>query len=308
MIPSARTPTTSKRVTTALRRKRRAGRRMTLAKPIRTAPKKAEQADQGRAHLGDPFAELGQHAEEAGPLLGADPRRLVELADLLEQADLVAAGADDLGAAVADGAVDDPRADRVHALDFGQVDGQRIGQRIDFALGRRRARDRQRAGDPVDRAVPLVLLVPLCLVVIGHARRIDARNAREGQVASADSALPCPVRRLYAPPHERRHARCCLCRLERTRRGRSGWMRATGRAAWRPTPGSIAREAPEPGRAALLASMGYAWDPAWLKAMRARPAHGADARRQAGDGACAGGRGCGRGRRGARARQRRRRL
>jgi phosphatidylglycerophosphate synthase len=31
------------------------------------------------------------------------------------------------------------------------------------------------------------------------------------------------------------------------------------------------REVPEPGRAALLASMGYAWDPAWLKAMRARP-------------------------------------
>ena len=30
-------------------------------------------------------------------------------------------------------------------------------------------------------------------------------------------------------------------------------------------------DAPQPGRAALLASMRYAWDPAWLKAMRARP-------------------------------------
>jgi phosphatidylglycerophosphate synthase len=30
-------------------------------------------------------------------------------------------------------------------------------------------------------------------------------------------------------------------------------------------------EAPEPGRPMLLASMRYAWDPAWLKAMRARP-------------------------------------
>jgi phosphatidylglycerophosphate synthase len=30
-------------------------------------------------------------------------------------------------------------------------------------------------------------------------------------------------------------------------------------------------EAPEPGRAMLLASMDYAWDPAWLKAMRTRP-------------------------------------
>jgi len=30
-------------------------------------------------------------------------------------------------------------------------------------------------------------------------------------------------------------------------------------------------EGPEPGRPVLLASMRYAWDPAWLKAMRARP-------------------------------------
>ena len=30
-------------------------------------------------------------------------------------------------------------------------------------------------------------------------------------------------------------------------------------------------DAAEPGRAALLASLAYAWDPAWLKAMRSRP-------------------------------------
>lgn len=30
-------------------------------------------------------------------------------------------------------------------------------------------------------------------------------------------------------------------------------------------------QAPEPGRAVLFASMRYAWDPAWLKAMRSRP-------------------------------------
>ena len=30
-------------------------------------------------------------------------------------------------------------------------------------------------------------------------------------------------------------------------------------------------EEPQPGRAMLLASMRYAWDPAWLKAMRSRP-------------------------------------
>src|SRR6476620_9112096 len=30
-------------------------------------------------------------------------------------------------------------------------------------------------------------------------------------------------------------------------------------------------DAPQPGRAVLLANMRYAWDPAWLKAMRSRP-------------------------------------
>ena len=30
-------------------------------------------------------------------------------------------------------------------------------------------------------------------------------------------------------------------------------------------------DAPQKGRAALLASMDYAWDPAWLKALRTRP-------------------------------------
>ena len=30
-------------------------------------------------------------------------------------------------------------------------------------------------------------------------------------------------------------------------------------------------DAVQPGRSALVASMAYAWDPAWLKAMRGRP-------------------------------------
>src|SRR4051812_4878965 len=30
-------------------------------------------------------------------------------------------------------------------------------------------------------------------------------------------------------------------------------------------------DAPQPGPAALVSSLGYGWDPAWLKAMRARP-------------------------------------
>ncbi len=154
---------------------------MTLAKPIRTAPKKPSQADQRRAQLGHPFAKLGDRSEEAAFLVRVDLDRLVELADLLQQADLVAAGADDLGVAVANGAVDDPRADRVHALDFGQVDGQRIGKPVDFALRGRRARDRQRAGDPVNRPAPPVVLVPLCLVVVGHPAELMREMDRRGK-------------------------------------------------------------------------------------------------------------------------------
>src|SRR5207302_1146210 len=82
----------------------------------------SEQADQSAAGFGDPFAKLAEHAEEAVRFVGHDARRHVELADLLQQAHFIAAGADHLGAAIADGAVDDPRADRVHALDFAQID------------------------------------------------------------------------------------------------------------------------------------------------------------------------------------------
>ena len=61
MIPSARTPTTSKRWTTALRRKR-----LRPADDIGEADQRraeeAEQADQGRAGLGDPFAKLVEDA------------------------------------------------------------------------------------------------------------------------------------------------------------------------------------------------------------------------------------------------------
>jgi hypothetical protein len=96
-----------------------------------------------------------------------DLGRRIELADLLQKADFVAAGADDLRAAVADGAVHDPCPDRVHAVDFGKVDGQRIGHCIDFALRRGCARDRQRSGDPVHRAVRVIRLL---LLEIGHWR------------------------------------------------------------------------------------------------------------------------------------------
>ena len=52
------------------------------------------------------------------------------------------------------------------AVDLGKIDGQRIGQRIDFALGRRGARDRQCAGNPVHRTV---WMFPLLAISIGHS-------------------------------------------------------------------------------------------------------------------------------------------
>src|SRR3954451_2162065 len=49
-------------------------------------------------------------------------------------------------------------------------------------------------------------------------------------------------------------------------------MDARDRACWLATnAGFECADAAKPGRAALFASLGYAWDPAWLKAMRTRP-------------------------------------
>ena len=75
---------------------------------------------------------------------------MIGLGDLVEQcSDIVATGADDLGAAVADRAIDQPGADGVHLLDAGQIDGQRIGSGVDLALGRRGAGDRQRPAEAI---------------------------------------------------------------------------------------------------------------------------------------------------------------
>ena len=46
----------------------------------------------------------------------------------------------------------------------------------------------------------------------------------------------------------------------------------------------------EPGRAAILANMRYAWDPAWLKAMRQPPGTVLTFADEAGDDPCASGR------------------
>ena len=114
--------------------------------------------------------------------VGNDAGRLIEFADLAEQADFVAAGANNLRATVADGAVDEPCTDRVHALDVAQIDGDRVVQRVDFALGGGGAGDGERAGDPVDRAVALIAVL---LRDLGHVPWLDARNDLGGQVASA---------------------------------------------------------------------------------------------------------------------------
>src|SRR3954451_21762404 len=199
-----------------------------------------------------------------------DLHRLVEFRDLLEQAGLVAAGTDDLGFAVPDGAVDDPGADGVHALDLGQVDGQRIGQGVDFALRRGRARDRQRARNPVNRAVGVT---PRWWIEIGHAWRISARNARGGQGKGRkgqDSPLSCPVSRIYARAMSSDAP--ILCVPVGSNPARPFGMDASARACRLATNAGLecANEA-QAGRAALLASMAYAWDPAWLKAVAGRP-------------------------------------
>jgi hypothetical protein len=59
----------------------------------------------------------------------------------------------------------DPGADRVHAIDLGQVDGERIGKSVDLALRSSRARDRDRARDAVERAAAVFRLF---VVEIGH--------------------------------------------------------------------------------------------------------------------------------------------
>src|SRR5205814_2689983 len=74
----------------------------------------SEEAEHGHARLGDPLADLRNDPEKASAFFGMDLRGLVELGDLLEQAGLVAAGAGDLGMPIADRAIDDPCADRIH--------------------------------------------------------------------------------------------------------------------------------------------------------------------------------------------------
>ena len=114
-MPSAWTPTTSKRWMTALKRKRR-GWRMIAANAISTAPRKPSRPYIVLTASDDPLADLVEHAKAAGASSGltlTGCRR----GDMVEQQLPLLARADDLGAAVADGAVDQPGADRVDLFD-----------------------------------------------------------------------------------------------------------------------------------------------------------------------------------------------
>ena len=154
----------------------------------------AEQAKQRPAGLGNPLAELDQQAGNAGRAFRANARWLVEVGDFLEQAGFVPACADNFGVPVADRAVDDPRADRIHTLDFAEVDRDRIGQCVDLALRGRGAGNRQRPRDPVDRAVASVFvgMMPLFRHSRGFVREMRGWGKRL-------APLPCP--RVAFMPH-----------------------------------------------------------------------------------------------------------
>ena len=170
MIPSARTPTTSNRWTTALRRKRR-GRLMIAKKPIRVAPKEAEQPEQGMAGLGDPAPKLADRA--AGHLVGDDAGRAVGLRHLIEQATDLGAFADDSGMAITHRAIDQPSADGVHPGHSGQVDRHSVAHRRNLALGGRGARDRQRADAGV---IKVGVIIAFTVSLTGHRQRDCAKS------------------------------------------------------------------------------------------------------------------------------------
>ena len=131
--------------------------------------------------------------------------------DLLEQADLVAAGADRpwrRGRGRCDRRSRRRPCPSARSSDRSMVSGS--GKRIDFALGGRGARDRQRPRDAVDRAVASALAPGS--VIVGHARRISARNAPTGKSTRRRGHFPAPLRRLYARRNDERSTPLCSCR------------------------------------------------------------------------------------------------
>ena len=152
MMPSARTPTTSNRWMTAL-----------SAEALRPADDAgegdqhgAEESRPGRPGCVRPRRPIRQARSGRAASPGGSSGRTCAGASasatwLSRPCDLLA-GADHLGAAIAHRAVDQPGADRVHLLDAAEVERQRVGQRVDLALGRGGAGN----GDRPDAAIRLL--------------------------------------------------------------------------------------------------------------------------------------------------------
>jgi phosphatidylglycerophosphate synthase len=110
----------------------------------------------------------------------------------------------------------------------------------------------------------------LLMVEIGHARRISARNGWEGQVGHIEVPFPASAAAFMRRAMESEPP--LLFVPVGTNAARAFGMDALDRACrLAANAGLECAGEVQPGRAVLLASMDYAWDPAWLKAMRKRP-------------------------------------
>ena len=279
MMPSARTPTTSKRWTTALRRKRLRALGDVVEADQRRA-EEAEQAAEGLAGLGDPFAKLlDRAAETAAALLGDDPHRAVGVGDLVEQAADLLAFADDRGAAIAHRAIDQPGADRIHLLDPAEVDRHAVGHGGDLALGGGGAKDGQRAHAAIAMVGVIVAFTGDALT--GHRRARLREIAWSGKGNGRNAAIPPLSCRTLWPIGRGRWSNRPPPRPAQAADLRAG-RRAIRRACSGSTPTTRARrlaakakldcaDAARPGQAVLLADLDFAWDPAWLAAIAKRP-------------------------------------
>jgi phosphatidylglycerophosphate synthase len=107
------------------------------------------------------------------------------------------------------------------------------------------------------------------LIEIGHARGL-VREMPETGKSNAARPLSCPVSRIYARDMSS-DARILFVPVGENA-ARPFGMEARERACrLASNAGFECADEVLPGRPALLASMGYAWDPAWLKAMGTRP-------------------------------------
>src|SRR6185436_5980919 len=223
---------------------------------------------------GHPGAKLVEHPEQAAFLFGMNQDRPVGLPDLLEQAFNLGIRADHLGSAVAHRAIDDPCADGVHLVDLGKVDGQWVLKRLDFAGGGGGAGDRQRPGDAirVARAIPRFPRPPGDLFLTGHATRISARNPPHGQVRllrlrGARRWLPCRRSPHYARRPMPTDPPLLFVPVGSNTALLFGMDARTRACRLAANAGFECADTVEPGRDMLIASLDYAWDPAWLKAM-----------------------------------------